>query len=896
MITKRPDPDALLERVEKEEQDQRQGKLNIFFGAAPGVGKTYAMLEAARKKKQAGEDLVVGIVETHGRPETEKLLEGLESLPRIHYPYRGRDLPEFDLDLALERNPSVILVDELAHTNASGARHKKRWQDVHELLSAGISVLTTLNVQHLESLNDIVHQITGVNVLETIPDSFLDRADEIEIIDLPPDDLLQRLKEGKVYIPEQAEKAAAHFFRKGNLIALRELALRRTAQRVDAQMESYRRTMGVHTPWQATERILVCISSNPRAVRLIRAARLMAAGLRAEWIAVNVEAPSRIRASENDKRLLAEHMRMAESLGAETITLTGNQISEEILNFARSKTVSKIIVGKPTHPRWKDKIFGSYLDEIIRGSGDIDVYVIIGETEEPEQSKKKRSKKIWIKREEWIWSIGAIVIATGVAKLMFTFFGLINLVMVYLLAVVVVAVKTSRIPSLLSTFLSVAAFDFFFVPPYRTFAVAEMKYIVTFFVMFVVSIVISRLALKIREQAEATRRREQNTAALYALSRDLAREREKEKLSDITVGHIGEVFRSQAVVLIPDEQRRMKVLSTAQGTFALDQKELGIAQWVFDNRQTAGFGTDTLSAAKALYLPMIASSGCVGVIGVLPPNADEQFDVEAVHFLETFINQTAMALERMMLAQEAHRERMKAESQSLRNAFLSSISHDLRTPLATITGASGTLMENRGNIPRDKQEELIKVIHEEADNLNHIISNILNITRLESGAVKVNKQWYPLEEIIGAVLDRHAKRLHHYPVSLSIPSDLPMVPFDPILMEQVFTNLIENAVQHTPPGTPVDIEVRPQKASVRIEVSDRGPGIDEAEKAHIFDKFGQGRSSLKGIGLGLYICKAVVVAHGGRIWADNRPGGGAVIGFILPVEGAPPKIENEIEA
>lgn len=880
-------------RVEKEEEGARQGKLKIFFGAAPGVGKTYAMLEAARRKQEEGEDIVVGVVETHGRQETGKLLAGLEILPRTSYPYRGKKLLELDLDTALSRRPALILVDELAHTNAPGARHKKRWQDVKELLGAGISVFTTVNVQHLESLNDIVHQITGVNVHETIPDSFLDRADEIELVDLPPDDLLQRLREGKVYIPAQAEKAMTHFFQKGNLIALRELALRRTAERVDEQMESYRRDMGVRAIWPATERILVCVGPNPRSVRLIRAARRMAAGLRADWIAVNVEAPTHVRPSEEDKRLLAEHLRLAASLGGETVTLTGNQVSEEILNYARSRNVGKIIVGKPTHPRWKDKLFGSPLDEIIRGSGDIDVYVITGDTAAPEKHRTEWVKETPVKPGDWFWSIGAVVAATGIAALMFPFFDLTNLVMIYLLGVAITAARTSRMPSLLSTLLSVAAFDFFFVPPYFTLAVADVKYLVTFIVMFVVAAVISGLALQVRKQAEDARRREKNTAALYGLSRDLARERKKDKLSDIAVKHINEFFLGQTVVLLPDLQGRLKVLSTAQGTFAMDQKEWGIAQWVFDNRQSAGMGTDTLTAAKALYLPMISSSGPVGVIGVLPHDRDASFPPGEIHFLETFANQTAMAFERINLAHEAYRERLNAESQRMRNTFLSSVSHDLRTPLATITGAAGTLIRGGEEIPAEKRELLIVTIHEEAERLNNIIRNVLNITRLEAGTVKVNKEWQSLEDIVGAVLDRLSDKLNPYPVQTSIAPEPPLIPFDPILMEQVFTNLLENAIQHTHPGTVIDISTHRRQAFVQIEISDRGPGIKDDEKERIFDKFTRGKDSGKGAGLGLSICKAIVEAHGGRIWADNRPGGGAIFRILLPTGEEPPQFTDD---
>ena len=885
MDDRRPDPEALLEQVKREEELTQQGKLKIFFGAAPGVGKTYAMLEAAQKKREEGVDIVAGVVETHGRRETEVLLEGLETLPCRSLYYKGKTLLEFDLDAALRRNPSIVLVDELAHTNAPGARHKKRWQDVRELLCAGISVYTTVNVQHLESLNDVVYQITGVLVRETLPDSLLERADEIELIDLPPDDLLQRLKEGKVYIPNQAKKAMENFFRKGNLIALRELALRRTAERVDEQMESYRRDQGVREIWPATERILVCVGPNPRSVRLIRAARRMAAGLRAEWIAVNVEAPAHVRSSEEDKRLLAEHMRLAESLGAETVTLTGHRVSEEILNYARRRNMSKIIVGKPTHPRWKDKLFGSPLDEIVRGSGNIDVYVITGDTPEPALRPVERKAIPPWKPSEWLWAFTTVAAATGLATILFPYVELLDLGMLLLLGVVVAAIRTSRWPALMATLLSVAAFDFFFVPPYYTFAVADVRYIVTFGVMFIVALVISGLTLRVREQAEAARVRERKTATLYNLSRDLARERKKEKISDIAVRHIGEVFRSQVVILVPDEQGRLVVPSTGVGTFALDEKEMGVAQWVLENRQPAGIGTDTLPGAKALYLPMIASSGPVGVVGILPEDSRAPFSPDQHHLLETFANQAAMAMERVTLAQEAHRERLKAETQSLRNIFLSSVSHDLKTPLAAITGAADTLLRKGEGLEREKREDLIKSIHGEAERLDRIVRNVLSMTRLESGVIQVNKDWQSLEEITGVVMERLSDRFKNHPLSLKIPDNLPLIRFDSLLMEQVLMNLLENAAQHTPPGTPVELAAWAQKTGVLVEVADRGPGLPAGQEERVFEKFARGKSPGGGVGLGLSICRVIVEAHGGRIWAENRSGGGAVFRFTLPVEG-----------
>jgi len=890
MEAKRPDPDALLDTAHAEEQRRRQGKLKIFFGAAPGVGKTYAMLEAAQKRHEEGIDIVVGIAETHGRKETEALLAGLEILPRRIQTYRSREISEFDIDAALKRAPSLIIVDELAHTNTPESRHKKRWQDVQELLVAGISVYTTVNVQHLESLNDIVRQITGVVVRETLPDSFLERADEIELVDLPPDDLLQRLKEGKVYIPEQAEKAIANFFRKGNLIALRELALRRTAEQVDEQMELYRRSAGVHEIWPASERILVCVGPNPRSIRLIRAARRMAAGLRASWIAVHVEAPSHVKPSAEDLKTLAEHMRLAESLGAQVVTLTGHKASEEILNYAREHNISKIIAGKPTHPRWKDKLMGSPLDELVRGSGEIDIYVITGDSAEEPPKQVTRKPKAKIPAKEWYWSLGSVAVSTAVSGLMFPYFEPINIIMIYLLGIVVTSTCTGRWPALSATFLSVAAFDFFFVPPHLTFAVSDVRFVVTFCVMFVVAYVITRLTLRIREQAEASRKREKSTAALYALSRELARERKKERIFDIAVKHLSEVFQSLIAILIQDERGDLAIAKTGGHTFAVDQKKLGVARWVFDNRQSAGRGTDTLPGAKALYLPMIASFGVVGVVGVLPEDPEKIFDPEDIHFLESFVNQTAMAMERILLAKEAHEERLKLEAQNVRNTFLSSVSHDLRTPLAVVAGAASTLLDKDASLDRRGRLELLRTIREETDHLERIIRNVLNLTKLESGAITVHKEWQPLEEIFGVVLNRLSDRLKERPLQLNIQPDLPLLPFDTLLMEQVLSNLMENALRHTPAGTPIEVTATSRKSGVLIEIADRGPGIPENEKEAIFSKFTRSTNTRMGAGIGLAICRAIIEAHGGRIWAENHPGGGAVFKFIIPIEGTPPAL------
>lgn len=896
MEERRPDPDLLLAEVRQEEDRLREGQLKIFFGAAPGVGKTYAMLGVAQQKLAEGIDIVAGVVETHGRKETETLLEGLQIIPRRSVEYRGAVLSEFDIDSALKRKPAIILVDELAHTNAPGSRHKKRWQDIYELLGAGISVYTTVNVQHLESLSDVVSNITGITVRETIPDFLLERADEIELVDLPPDDLLQRLRDGKVYVPELAAKAREFFFRKGNLLALRELALRRTAQRVDEQMQRYREVKGVREIWPAAEKLLVCVGPNPQSIRLIRAAKRMAAGLSAEWIAVYVEAPHKVKPSESDLRQLAEHMRLAESLGAETVTLSGPKASEEILAYARDRNVTKIVIGKPTHPRWKDKLFGSMLDELVRGSGDIEVYVISGDTGEPVKGIIAKSLRSDSGAKEWLFSLAVVVACSGLALLMKTYFEIVDLAMVYLLGVVIAAIKTERGPSLFAAFLSVAAFDFIFIPPYYTFAVSNVRYFITFIVMFMVAFIISRLTHRIRDQVYAARQREKRTTAMYNLSRKFVHERGIEKLCAIAIRHISEVLPSHVVVLVPADRGKLTIPATGQETFALDEKELSVAQWTFDHRQRAGLGTDTLSGARALYIPMVVASKAVGVIGILPSSSHGFFDQEQIHVLESLVNQVALAIDRAMISLEAQEALLKAETETLRNTLLSSVSHDLRTPLASITGAITTLLQKDIALDIDQRQELLQTIYEEAEHLNQIIRNVLDMTRLEAGAIKVKKVWLPIEEIIGAVLSRLDERLMDRQVRTILPEDLPLISFDPLLIEQVLVNLLDNAIKYTPPETPIELSAHVKDKEIIVEIADRGTGIPAGEEEKIFDKFVRGTATGGGIGLGLTICRAIIQAHGGRIKAENRRDGGAVFSFSLPLGDQPPisvPLEND---
>jgi two-component system sensor histidine kinase KdpD len=884
----RPDPEALLARAKEEEARKSRGRLKLFFGAAAGVGKTYAMLEAARELKADGADVVVGFVETHGRAETEALLEGLEILPPRLVPYRGTVLKEFDLDAALARRPAVILVDELAHSNAEGSRHAKRWQDVLELVDAGINVYTALNVQHIESLNDLVAKITGIVVRETVPDSVLERADEIELADLPPDELIQRLQEGKVYVPQQAQEAMRNFFRKGNLIALRELALRRTAERVDAQMQAYMREHAIAKTWPVAERVLVCVSPSPEAGQLVRAGRRLATRLGAEWIVAYVETPASARLSQADRDRVVQTLRLAEQLGAETATLSGPTMSEEILAYARARNVSKIVIGKPARTLWKRILLGSIVDALVRGSGEIDIHVVSGQREaaatKPERRRAERTA--WA---AYAWALGVVGLCTAIAWLMFPYLGLSNLIMVYLLGIVAVAARSGRGPTALASVLSVATFDFFFVPPFFSFAVSDTQYLVTFAVMLVVALVISGLTVRIRAQADAARNRERRTAALYAMSRELASTRGVDDLLGIAIRHIVDVFPAEVAVLLPDGTGRLAPRSVPAATLRTDAAEQAVAEWVYTHRELAGLGTSTLPGAAALYVPLIGSRGAGGVLGVKPSEPHAFDSPEQLHLLETFANQTALAIERAALADEAQASQVRMETERLRNSLLSSVSHDLRTPLATITGAATTILESRSPLDQRTQQELLESVRDEADRLNRLVQNLLEMTRLESGALELRRDWHPLEEVIGAALRRLARSLGARRVTVSIPPDLPLVKIDDVLIEQVFVNLLDNAVKYTPPDSAIRIIVTATDRSVTAEVADHGPGLPKGQEARVFEKFYRAASdSLRGAGLGLAICRGVVLAHGGRIWAHNLPEGGVAFLFTLPLTDAPP--------
>ncbi|MGD9681754.1 MAG: DUF4118 domain-containing protein [Candidatus Obscuribacterales bacterium] len=878
----RRNPDAILAQIKQQEAHRLGGRLKIFFGAVAGVGKTYSMLQAARALQSVGVDVVVGWVETHGRKETEALLEGLEILPPARVSYRGRTFSEFDLDAALKRKPELILVDELAHTNIPGCRHEKRWQDIEELLEARIDVFTTLNVQHVESINDIVRQITGVSVRERVPDSFLEQAIDIEMVDLPPDELLKRLEEGKVYVAKQAQHAVENFFRKGNLIALRELALRLLAERVDAQMEDYRKFHKIKHPWPAGERILVCISPSPLSTRLVRAARRMAAPLRAQWLVAYVETPAHSNLPEVDRNRVMETLRLAEQLGGQTLELSGDNISDEVIKCAIHYNVTKIIIGKPRGSGLKDRLLGNVVDDVVRKSGPIDVYVITGD----ESTVRAPYSPVVSPTSHlscYLKAAGVIVACTVIARTMLPYFELSNVVMAYILGVVIVATRYGRGPSILSSVLSVAAFDFFFVPPFHTFVVADTQYLVTFAVMLVIAIVISTLTVRVRQQADTAGMRERRTAALYSMSKELASHLEFTEILDIGMQHVSEVFDCKAAVFYQDTQsEKIEVRQCANQALSEEDSDIAVAEWVLRNKQNAGLHTATLPASRSLYLPLRAGDSCLGVLAVCPLGPHSRLKTpDQLRLLETFASQIALSSERARLSIEAETTRLSIKTEQLRNSLLSSVSHDLRTPLATITGAASSIMSSNGTLELHEYQELGEEIYQESVRLNKLVVNLLEMTKVESGTLVLKRDRHPADELIGAAInavDKNSRKLQAL-----VHEDTPLVFVDAVLIQQVLVNLIENAIKYAP-GEPVEITVQPgEQQGVLFEIADRGPGIPRQNKKLIFEKFYREKpNSGSGVGLGLAICQGIVEAHGGRIWVEDRPGGGSSFKFELP--------------
>jgi two-component system, OmpR family, sensor histidine kinase KdpD len=880
----RPDPDELLKRLQDEEARGARAKLKVFFGAAPGVGKTYAMLQEARARLAEGVDLLVGVVETHGRAETAVLVEGLPLLPRKAMPYRGTSLEEFDLEGALARHPGLILMDELAHTNVPSARHAKRWQDVQELLDAGIDVYTTVNVQHIESLRDVVAQITGVVVREAVPDSVLARADEVELVDLPPEELIQRLQEGKVYVPEQAQYAVQRFFRKGNLLALRELALRRTADHVDADMRRYMTHQRIGRTWAAGERLLVGISPRSGSPTLLRATKRMAESLGAPWLAAYVDTGRRL--SRRDAERLEGHLRMAERLGAETVVLpcTG-VVAEDLVALAVARNVTQIVVGKPDGSRWLEILRGSFLTDLVRLCGDIQLHVI---ADAPDATKARKLQSVEPRWPSWthVSLSGAFVGASTLVGLLTQgHLELADIVMFYMLAILASGMRFGRDVAIIASALSVLVFDFFFIPPRYSLAIGDLKHLGTFGVMLFVGFVVGDLAERVRRQASTAQAREQRALALHRFGQTLVQAESMDATLELACRAISEQFATRAHIFVPGPGGRLK---TQPGEFRLDEHELGVAQWAYDRALPAGAGTDSLPGARGFYLPLRGSRSTIGILGLLAQGAPLSLEPDQRVLLEGFANQAAMALERTHLAELSAEAQRRADQEELRNSLLSSVSHDLRTPLGCITGAASMLLEEGPDLPEATRRDLAETIHEEARRLHRLVTNLLEVTRLVSGMLVVKKEWVPAEELVGSALERMEAQLRGREVRLSLDPRMSLVPADPVLLEQVLINLLENAAKFAPPDRPIEVKGWSTERNVTLVVADEGPGIPEGQEERIFEKLVRLREGQPGAGLGLAICRGIVEAHGGRIQASNRPTGGAQFMLSLPVEGKAP--------
>ncbi len=881
----RPSPDALLAAAQREER----GRLKIFLGAAPGVGKTYAMLEAGHARRLDGIDVVGGVVETHGRRETERLLAGVEVLPSHHVEYRGHDFHEMDLDALLRRRPKLALVDELAHTNIPGSRHVKRWQDVEELLAAGIDVYATLNIQHLESLNDVVEQISGVKVRETLPDSVLAKADEIELIDLPPDELIKRLHEGKVYVPDQARRAVQHFFSPGNLTALREMALRHAAERVDAQMVDYMRAHAIPGPWPTRERIVVCVDERVDADRLVRVTKRAAERRGAAWVAVTVETTRSYGLGEAEKDRIVGALRLAEQLGGETAVLQGEDVVAAVLDFATERNATQIVVGRSRPRRWR--LGKSVTDRLIAGSGAFNVFVIGGQGE----SKPVPALRLSRKAEKFPWlgygfALAATAAATGLGFLIDPWLPIANISVGYLMAVLVVAMRAGLRPAILTSVSSFLTFNFFFTEPRWSFAITDTQNILTIVFFLIAAVIVSNMASRLRAQVQATRENARRTANLYDFGRKVTAAATLDDVLWAVVHHVAATIKAKSLVLLPAGSG-LTIAAGYPPEDQLDDRSAAAADWAWSHGKPAGRGSTTLPTSLWLFLPLKTARSAVGVLGVQMIEDADLPSPAQMRLLETLADQGAVAIERTTLVADIETARVATERERLRSALLSSLSHDLRTPLVSIMGAASSLISYPDKLDATSRNDLAQTILDEAERLNRFVQNLLDMTRLGAGALKPKADWAVLRDIVGAAVARARRLARAHTIRVDIDPSLPLLSVDAVMMEQVFFNLLDNACKYAPAGTTVKVWALKTADHVAVEVVDQGPGIPAEDRERVFDMFyrvNQADAQVAGTGLGLAICRGIVEAHGGTISAaPGLHGAGTCILIHLPLPPPP---------
>ncbi|TJW10157.1 MAG: sensor histidine kinase KdpD [Mesorhizobium sp.] len=889
----RPSPDALLEHAEREER----GRLRIFLGAAPGVGKTYEMLMSGRARLADGMDVVIGVVETHGRQETQALVEYYELIPRRKVDYKGRILEEMDLDAILARRPALVLVDELAHTNAPGSRHPKRYLDVQEILTQGIDVYTTLNIQHVESLNDVVAQITRVRVRETVPDSIIDQADDIEIIDLTPDDLIKRLEEGKVYLPNTAQRAIENYFSPGNLTALRELALRRTAQRVDEQLLTHMQAHAIPGPWAASERVLVWVDEDPRSASLVRYARRQAERLRASWLALYVETPRSTGLSEQDRDRLAATLRLAEKLGGVAVTIPGQDVAADVLRYAAANNVTHIITGKPRKPRWRQLFDGSVTYDLIRDAGKISIHVVSGDDHQQAQPSRgvTTAQPPRLDIRPYLMVTGYVVAALLFGELLSRVLDVRNITLVFLMAVLASAVTAGLWPAIFTSVLSATAFNFFFLDPLYTFNISDPESAVALAFFFCVAIIASNLTARVQRQAVAARSRARTTEDLYLFSKKLAGTGTLDDVLWATAFQIASMLKLRVVLLLP-ENGTIAVKAGYPPDDTLAEADIAAALWAWEHNRAAGRGADTLPGAKRLYLPLRTGRTAVGVVGLDNDKQGPLLTPEQQRLLDALADQAAVAIERIQLVADVDRARLAAEADRLRSALLTSISHDLKTPLAAIMGAAGTLRDFTAALPEQDRAELLSTVLDESERLNRFIANLLDMTKIESGTMEPNYAFHYVGDIVGSALDRARKIIGEHKTEIDIPSDLPMLKLDPVLFEQVLFNLLDNAAKYAPSGSTIRMQGWADNGSVSLQIMDEGPGIPPVDLERVFDTFYRVRKRDQvraGTGLGLSICRGFIEAMGGTISAANRTDrSGAVFTIRMPVPAEQPDVDG----
>ncbi|MGE5480946.1 MAG: ATP-binding protein [Chloroflexota bacterium] len=879
----RPDPDLLLNAISKQAEKSSKGRLKIFFGMCAGVGKTYAMLSEARELKKSGVDVVIGYVETHNRPETDALAHSLPVIPRISAKYKGMTLEEMDVREIINRRPKVALVDELAHSNAPGSMHSKRWQDAVELLNAGIDVFATVNVQHIESRRDTVKEITGITVKEMVPDSIIDMADEIELVDISTEELLKRFAEGKVYLPEKAGVAARNFFRVGNLTALREMSLRVTAERVDSQLREYMRKENISGPWKSGERLMVGVSSSPYSASLIRWTRRLAYTMKARWFAVHIDTGVSDDDAANER--LSSNIALAKELGAVIINAADTDIVRGILRIARQNNVSQLIIGKPVKRNFKDLIGKKNLvDRLIRESGDIDVYAV--RAEENGSAGKNESSSAFKSHSSIKQYLLVGLFITLVAALCFplrNYIGYQSVGLIMLFSVILLPLFANRGPILLAGLLSASVWNFFFIPPLFTFHINTIHDVITLCLNFSVAIISGFLTARIRDQEQTVRQREERAVALYNLADELSHASSKEKVIEIAISQIEKLFDSPTAFLLPGVDGKLRLAASSRNFDYLDSKELTVAEWSFERKMPAGKFTDNIPSSKRYYTPVATPRGAIGVVAL---DIKKRLTLEREAVLNNYITQIASAYEREISEESSRKFFVDAESEKLYKTFINSVSHEFRTPIAIIHGASSGLQDDATIRDPAAVKDLSGEILAASKRMDRLVENLLNATRIESGTIRFNPDWVEINDVVISVINNLEYDLKNHKIAVNIEGDLPFIKGNYVLISQALANVVQNAAFYSAPGTAIKISAYYSKEHVCINVEDQGGGIPESELERIFDKFYR-LPGVKagGAGLGLSISRGFIEAHGGSIRAENSEEGGARFIITLPCEG-----------